>query len=64
MTFGPPTKPGRVDSRCGCVIRNRQFSAAEVWEWRDFNDLDGDVELGTRTIKIALRRPRKCARAG
>ena len=35
-----------------------------VWERRDFRDLDDSVELGTRNIKIALRRLRKFARSG
>lgn len=43
---------------------NRNFRAAKVWDRREFKDLDGDVELGTRTIKVALRRLRKFARAG
>lgn len=43
---------------------NRNFSAVKVWDKREFKDLDGDVELGTRNIKIALRRLRKFARTG
>ncbi|HVX91809.1 MAG TPA: VWA domain-containing protein [Xanthobacteraceae bacterium] len=43
---------------------NRNFRAAKVWERREFKDLDGEVELGTRNIKIALRRLRKFARTG
>ena len=35
---------------------NRNFRAVKVWDKREFRDLDGDVELGTRNIKIALRR--------
>ena len=35
-----------------------------MWDKREFRDLDGDVELGTRNIKIALRRLRKFARTG
>src|ERR1700761_8735921 len=42
----------------------RNFRAVKVWDKRDFKDLDGDVELGTRNIKIALRRLRKFARTG
>jgi uncharacterized protein len=38
--------------------------AVKVWEKREFKDLDDDVELGTRNIKIALRRLRKFARTG
>jgi len=44
--------------------RNRNFRAVKVWDKREFRDLDGDVELGTRNIKIALRRLRKFARTG
>ena len=38
--------------------------AVKVWDKREFSNLDGDVELGTRNIKIALRRLRKFAREG
>jgi hypothetical protein len=44
--------------------RNRSFRAVKVWDRRDFKDLDDQVELGTRNIKIALRRLRKFARTG
>lgn len=43
---------------------NRHFRAIKVWDKRDFKDLDDTVELGTRNIKIALRRLRQFARAG
>ena len=43
---------------------NRNFRAVKVWDRRDFKDLDGEVELGTRNIKLALRRLRKFARTG
>ncbi|MBN9079978.1 MAG: VWA domain-containing protein [Rhizobiales bacterium 62-17] len=43
---------------------NRNFRAAKVWDKREFKDLDGDIELGTRNIKVALRRLRKFARTG
>jgi uncharacterized protein with von Willebrand factor type A (vWA) domain len=36
----------------------------KVWDKREFKDLDGDVELGTRNIKVALRRLRRFARTG
>src|SRR6201997_4741334 len=42
--------------------KNRNFRAVKVWDKREFRDLDGDVELGTRNIKIALRRLRTFAR--
>src|ERR1700688_3708174 len=43
---------------------NRNFRAVKVWDKREFKDLAGDVELGTRNIKIALRRLRKFSRTG
>jgi len=43
---------------------NRNFSAVKVWDKREFRNLDGDVVLGTRNIKVALRRLRKFAREG
>jgi uncharacterized protein with von Willebrand factor type A (vWA) domain len=39
-------------------------SAIKVWDARSFRNLDGDVELNTRNIKIALRRLRRFAREG
>jgi uncharacterized protein with von Willebrand factor type A (vWA) domain len=44
--------------------RNRNNRAVKVWDKREFRDLDGEVELGTRNIKIALRRLRRFARTG
>src|SRR5262249_34947535 len=44
--------------------KNRNFRAVKVWDKREFKDLDGEVELGTRNIKMALRRLRKFARQG
>src|ERR1044071_6777403 len=44
--------------------KNRNFRAVKVWDRREFKDLDGTAELGTRNIKIALRRLRKFARTG
>jgi uncharacterized protein with von Willebrand factor type A (vWA) domain len=38
--------------------------AIKVWEKRDFANLDNTKELGTRNIKIALRRLRRFAREG
>lgn len=43
---------------------NRKFSAAKVWDKREFKNLSSDVELGTRNIKMALRKLRKFARTG
>jgi uncharacterized protein with von Willebrand factor type A (vWA) domain len=39
-------------------------SAVRVWDERDFANLDGDVELNTRNLKLALRRLRRWAREG
>lgn len=42
----------------------RQGKAVKVWEQREYKNLDDQVELGTRNMKIALRRLRKFARHG
>lgn len=39
-------------------------SAVKAWERREFSNLDDQVELGTRNIKVALRRLRRFARDG
>ncbi|WP_194721070.1 vWA domain-containing protein [Noviherbaspirillum malthae] len=39
-------------------------TAVKVWEARSFRDYDDERELGTRNIKVALRRLRKFAREG
>lgn len=44
--------------------KGRHGRAVKVWDKRQFRNLDGDVELGTRNIKVALRRLRKFAREG
>ncbi|HET9693477.1 MAG TPA: VWA domain-containing protein [Steroidobacteraceae bacterium] len=38
--------------------------AVKVWERRDYRNLDDQVELGTRNIKVALRKLRRFAREG
>ncbi|HEY8555659.1 MAG TPA: VWA domain-containing protein [Burkholderiales bacterium] len=43
---------------------SRQRRAVKVWDLREYRNLDGTTELGTRNIKIALRRLRKFAREG
>ena len=43
---------------------NKNFKAVKVWDKREFKNLDKDVEIGTRNIKVALRRLRKFARDG
>jgi uncharacterized protein len=42
----------------------REGRAVKVWDRRDYRDLDDTLEIGTRNIKLALRRLRKFARAG
>src|SRR5216684_331890 len=44
--------------------KSRNRSAVKVWDAREYRNLDDSVELGTRNIKIALRRLRKFARTG
>lgn len=48
--------------RIGGESKNKK--AVKVWDRRDFKNLDDSVELGTRNIKVALRRLRKFARTG
>ena len=48
--------------RVGGESKNKR--AVKVWDRRDFKNLDDGVELGTRNIKIAMRRLRKFARTG
>ena len=42
----------------------RERSAVKVWDQREFRNLDDGVEIGTRNIKLALRRLRRFAREG
>ncbi len=44
--------------------KGRHGKAIKVWDKREYKNLDDNVELGTRNIKVALRRLRKFARAG
>jgi uncharacterized protein len=44
--------------------RQGHGTAVKVWEKREFRNLDDKVELGTRNLKVALRRLRKFAREG
>ncbi|MEX1031951.1 MAG: VWA domain-containing protein [Cellvibrionaceae bacterium] len=52
--------PGGI--RIGGEGGNKQ--ASKVWEQRQYKNLDDSVELGTRNIKMALRKLRKFARTG
>jgi uncharacterized protein with von Willebrand factor type A (vWA) domain len=42
----------------------RHGRAVKVWDRREFRNLDDTVEIGTRNIKLALRRLRRWAREG
>lgn len=44
--------------------KSRHQRAVKVWDKREFKNLDGDVELGTRNIKVALKRLRRWVREG
>jgi len=44
--------------------KSRHQRAVKVWDKRDFRNLDDSVELGTRNIKVALKRLRRWARDG
>ena len=44
--------------------KSRHKRAVKVWDKRAFKDLDDTREIGTRTIKVALRRLRQWARDG
>jgi uncharacterized protein with von Willebrand factor type A (vWA) domain len=43
---------------------SRNHRATKVWDKREFRNLDNNVELGTRNIKMALRKLRHFAREG
>lgn len=44
--------------------QSERKSAVKVWEQRQYKDYDDNIELGTRNIKVALRRLRRFAREG
>ena len=48
------------------IGQNEAATAApvKVWDKREFRDFDDSVELGTRNIKVALKRLRQWARHG
>ena len=43
---------------------SRHRKAVKVWDKRQYKNLDSDVEIGTRNIKVALRKLRQFARSG
>ena len=44
--------------------RGKKRRGKRTWDRRDYKNLDDNVELGTRGLKISLRRLRKLARTG
>src|SRR5215212_5049856 len=60
--FGYNPEGVRIGRREGEEGGNR--TAVKVWDRREFRNLDDTVELGTRNIKLALRRLRRFAREG
>ena len=44
--------------------KGRHGRAVKVWDKREYKNLDSDIEIGTRNIKVALRRLRRFARDG
>lgn len=57
-----PNQQGRSGS--GGQGKGKKKKAKKAWKQRQFKNLDDSVELGTRNIKLALRRLRKLARTG
>lgn len=57
-------RDGKGRNGPGGTGRGRKRKARRVWDQRQYKNLDDSVELGTRNIKMALRRLRKFARAG
>jgi uncharacterized protein len=57
-----PNRPGRDGP--GGMGQGKKKKARKVWNDRQYKNLDDSVELGTRNIKMALRRLRKFARTG
>ena len=59
---GNANRPGQRGT--GGPGRGKKKKAKKVWDQRQYKNLDDTVELGTRNIKMALRRLRKFARTG
>jgi len=57
-----PDQPGQKGP--GGLGKGKKKKAKKVWDERQYKNLDDSVELGTRNIKMALRRLRKFARTG
>jgi len=60
--FGYNPEGVRIGRKEGEEGGNR--TAVKVWDKREFKNLDDTIELGTRNIKLALRRLRQFAREG
>jgi uncharacterized protein with von Willebrand factor type A (vWA) domain len=50
--------------RIGGESQEGKRTAVKVWDQRTYRDYDGERELGTRNLKVALRRLRRFARQG
>lgn len=59
---GDADRPGKNGP--GGLGKGKKKKAKKVWDERQYKNLDDSVELGTRNIKLALRRLRKFARTG
>jgi uncharacterized protein with von Willebrand factor type A (vWA) domain len=59
---GDADRPGRKGPKGEGKGKKRK--AKKVWDQRQYKNLDDSVEIGTRNIKMALRRLRKFARTG
>jgi uncharacterized protein with von Willebrand factor type A (vWA) domain len=59
---GDADRPGKNGP--GGLGKGKKKKAKKVWDERQYKNLDDSVELGTRNIKMALRRLRKFARTG
>ena len=59
---GNADRPGKGGP--GGPGRGKKKKAKKVWDQRQYKNLDDSVEIGTRNIKMALRRLRKFARTG
>ncbi len=57
-----PNRVGRKGP--GGMGQGKKKKAKKTWDQRQYKNLDDSVELGTRNIKLALRRLRKFARSG
>jgi uncharacterized protein with von Willebrand factor type A (vWA) domain len=60
----PFGKKGNNPSGFNVKGERDKSNAAKMWHKREYKDLDDSVELGTRNIKVALRRLRRLARTG